>query len=27
MSTRLRGIEHNVYEVDFWNVAFWTREA
>jgi peptide/nickel transport system substrate-binding protein len=27
MSTRLRGIEHNVYEVDFWNVAFWSREA
>ena len=27
MSTRLRGIEHNVYEVDFWNLAFWSREA
>ena len=27
MATRLRGIEHNVYEVDFWNVAFWSREA
>jgi hypothetical protein len=27
MSTRLRNIEHNVYEVDFWNVAFWSREA
>ena len=24
---RLRGIEHNVYEVDFWNVLLWTREA
>jgi peptide/nickel transport system substrate-binding protein len=27
MSTRLCGIEHNVYEVDFWNLAFWSREA
>ena len=27
MSTRLRGIEHNVYEVDFWNVGSWHREA
>ena len=27
MSTRLRGIEHNVYEVDFWNVGSWYREA
>jgi peptide/nickel transport system substrate-binding protein len=27
MSTRLRGIEHNPYEVDFWNVAYWGREA
>jgi hypothetical protein len=27
MSTRLRGSEHNVDEVDFWNVAFWSREA
>ncbi|HUO63201.1 MAG TPA: peptide ABC transporter substrate-binding protein [Terriglobales bacterium] len=26
MSSRLRGIEHNVYEVDFWNLAYWTRE-
>ena len=26
-STRLRGIEHNVYEVDFWNVASWYREG
>jgi peptide/nickel transport system substrate-binding protein len=27
MSTRLRGIEHNVYEVDYWNLAYWSREA
>ncbi len=27
MSTRLRGIEHNVYEVDFRNLAYWSREA
>jgi hypothetical protein len=27
MSTRLRGVEHNVYEVDFWNLASWYREA
>ena len=27
MSSRLRGVEHNVYEVDFWNLAFWYREA
>ena len=23
----LRGIEHNVYEVDFWNLPFWYREG
>ena len=27
MSTRLRGIEHNVYKVDYWNLAYWSREA
>ena len=27
MSHRLRGIEHNPYEVDFWNLASWYREA
>jgi peptide/nickel transport system substrate-binding protein len=27
MSNRLRGIEHNPYEVDFWNLPFWSREA
>jgi peptide/nickel transport system substrate-binding protein len=26
MSSRLRGVEHNVYEVDFWNLAYWSRE-
>lgn len=26
MSSRLRSVEHNVYEVDFWNLAYWTRE-
>ena len=27
ISNRLRGIEHNPYEVDFWNLPFWYREA
>lgn len=27
VSSRLRGIEHNAYDVDFWNLAFWYREA
>jgi peptide/nickel transport system substrate-binding protein len=27
ISNRLRGIEHNPYEVDFWNLPFWSREA
>jgi len=27
ISSRLRGIEHNAYDVDFWNLAFWYREA
>jgi len=27
MSTRMRGMEHNVYEVDFWNLAMWSKEA
>ena len=27
MSTRLRGVEANPYEIDFWNVAYWSREA
>jgi len=27
ISSRLRGIEHNPYDVDFWNLAFWTREG
>lgn len=26
LSSRLRGVEHNVYEVDFWNLAYWSRE-
>jgi hypothetical protein len=27
MSTRMRGMEHNVYEVDFWNLAMWSKDA
>jgi hypothetical protein len=27
MSTRIRGMEHNVYEVDFWNLAMWSKET
>ena len=27
MSTRLKGVEHNVYEIDFWSVASWYREG
>jgi peptide/nickel transport system substrate-binding protein len=27
LSTRLGGIEHNVYDVDFWNLAMWSRES
>ena len=27
VSNRLRGIEHNPYEVDFWSLAFWYKEA
>jgi peptide/nickel transport system substrate-binding protein len=26
-SNRLRGIEHNPYEVDFWSLPFWYSEA
>jgi peptide/nickel transport system substrate-binding protein len=27
ISSRLRGIEHIAYDVDFWNLAFWSREG
>jgi peptide/nickel transport system substrate-binding protein len=27
ISNRLRGIEHNPYELDFWNLPFWYREG
>jgi hypothetical protein len=27
MSTWLRGVEHNVYEVDFWSLGGWQREG
>jgi hypothetical protein len=27
MSNRLRGVEHNPYEVDFWSLPYWYREA
>jgi peptide/nickel transport system substrate-binding protein len=26
-SNKLRGVAHNPYEIDFWNVAMWSREA
>ena len=26
-STRLRGTDHNAYDLDFWNLPFWYREA
>jgi peptide/nickel transport system substrate-binding protein len=27
ISNRLRGIEHNPFELDFWNLPFWSREG
>jgi len=27
VSNRLRGVEHNAFELDFWNLPFWSREA
>ena len=27
VSTRLRGVEHNAFDVDFWNLPFWYREG
>ena len=27
ISNRLRGIEHNPYDLDFWNLPFWFREG
>ncbi len=27
VSNRLRGIEHNAYDLDFWNLPFWYREG
>ena len=27
MSNRLRGVDHNPYEVDFWSLPYWHREA
>ena len=27
MSNRLRGVDHNPYEVDFWSLPYWYREA
>lgn len=27
VNKRLRGIEHNAFDVDFWNLADWYREA
>jgi len=26
-ASRLRGVEHNAYNMDFWNLAFWFREG
>jgi peptide/nickel transport system substrate-binding protein len=27
VSNRLRGVEHNPFELDFWNLPFWSREG
>ena len=27
ISNRLRGIEHNAFDLDFWNLPFWYREG
>jgi hypothetical protein len=27
VSNRLHGVEHNAFELDFWNLPFWSREA
>ena len=27
ISNRLRGIEHNAYDIDFWNLGSWWREG
>jgi peptide/nickel transport system substrate-binding protein len=27
ISNRLRGVEHNPYDLDFWNLPFWSREG
>jgi peptide/nickel transport system substrate-binding protein len=27
IGNRLRGIEHNAHDIDFWNIAAWRREA
>jgi peptide/nickel transport system substrate-binding protein len=27
ISNRLRGVEHNAFDLDFWNLPFWYREA
>ena len=27
ISSRLRGVEHNPFELDFWNLPFWSREG
>jgi peptide/nickel transport system substrate-binding protein len=27
VSNRLRGVEHNPYEVDFWSLPYWYREG
>ena len=27
VSNRLRGIEHNAFDLDFWNLPFWYREG
>ena len=27
ISNRLRGVEHNPFELDFWNLPFWSREG
>ena len=27
ISNRLRGIEHNAFDLDFWNLPFWYRKG
>jgi peptide/nickel transport system substrate-binding protein len=27
MAAKLRGVETNPYDLDFWNIAYWHREA